>query len=131
MNDAADTSPDPGSARRNGPGWLGYVVIGLVVSVCAGGWAVIYTNAGGTPGIVPQTITFIVRDDSTVELRWKVAKPKDERVRCVVDAVDTDFAPVAEREVIVPAGRGELERTDTLRTSRRANAARVRDCHTM
>ncbi|HEX2313280.1 MAG TPA: DUF4307 domain-containing protein [Thermomonospora sp.] len=127
--DSSATDAPP--ARRTGPGWLGYVVIGLVVALCAGGWAVIYANAGRTPGIVAQTITFRVLDDSSVEVRWQVAKPAAKRVRCVVDAVDTDFAPVAEREVVVPAGQAKLERTDTLRTARRANAARVRDCHSM
>lgn len=128
------STPAPAPARTDeGPrrGRLGYVVIGLVVAVCAAGWAVVVANAGQTPGIVKQTISYKVRSDSAVEVRWEVAKPRNKQVVCVVDAVDGNFAPVAELKVTVPAGRSRLERTDVLRTTRRANAARVKDCRTV
>jgi hypothetical protein len=129
MSTSVSQAPTDRRPRRGGR--LGYVVIGLVVALCAVGWGVIMSNAGQTPGIVRQTISYKVVDDSTVRLRWQVAKPSGDRVRCVIDAVDVNFAPVAEREVIVPAGRSGLERTDVLQTTRRATAARVRECRTM
>jgi Domain of unknown function (DUF4307) len=129
---STDVNQAPTDRRPRRGGRLGYVVIGLVVAVCAGGWSIIMANAGpNQPGIAKQTITYKVVDDSTVEIRWQVAKPSGKRVRCVIDAVDVNFAPVAEREVIVPVGRSELERTDVLRTTRRATAARVKECRTM
>ncbi|MBA9003618.1 MULTISPECIES: DUF4307 domain-containing protein [Thermomonospora] len=124
------SASQPTADRRRG-GRLGYAVIGVVVAICAVGWSVIMANAGRTPGIEQQTISYRVLGDSSVEVRWQVAKPSDRAVRCVVDAVDTDFAVVAQREVVVPAGRAALTRTDLLETTRRATAARVRECRTM
>lgn len=123
----------PAAGTDQGPrrGRLGYVIIGIFVAVCAGGWAFVMANAGQTPGIAAQTITYDVRGDSEVEIKWQVGKPKGDRVRCVIDAVDADFAQVGRLEVIVPAGRSRLERTDVLRTSKRANAARVKECRTV
>lgn len=127
------TTNAPAPALDDGPqrGRLGYVVIGVVVAICAGGWAFIMANAGQTPGIQPQTLTFDVRSDSEVAVRWQVIKPKDKRVRCVVDAVDATFHPVAVKEVIVPAGVTTFAQTDVLQTSKRANSARVKDCDTL
>jgi hypothetical protein len=99
--------------------------------VLAAGWAVIMAHVGQTPGISAQTITFTVMNDSSVQIRYAVAKPKGDEVRCVVDAYDTDFAVLAQREIIVPPGTSEITRSETLQTSRRATGARVRDCHTV
>ncbi|TNY35450.1 DUF4307 domain-containing protein [Thermomonospora catenispora] len=123
---ASPTAPD---RRKGSP--LGYAVIGVVVAICAVGWAIIMANAGRSPGIDQQTISYRVIDDSSVEVRWQVAKPADRAVRCVVDALDANFAVVARREVVVPAGRSALSRTDLLTTTRRATAARVKECRTM
>jgi hypothetical protein len=109
-------------------GRLGYVVIGIVVAICAAGWAIIMAHAGQRPGIAEQTITYRVVDDSTVQIHYSVSKPKGKRVRCVVDALDRDFVQVASMEVTIPPGTSTVERTDTLHTTGRANAARVKDC---
>lgn len=130
MSTSASTSDDTSADRPKGRR-LGYVVIGIVVAICAVGWSIIMANAGRTPGIDQQTISYRVIDDSSVEVRWQVAKPADRAARCVVDALDADFAVVAQREVVVPAGRSALTRTDVLRTTRRAAAARVKECRTM
>jgi hypothetical protein len=116
-----------GSPARRG-GRLGYLVIGLVVAVAAGGWAVIMGHANNTPGIASQTITYDVVDDSTVQVRYAVAKAKGDVVRCTVDAFDTDFTIVATSQITVPAGTEKLSRTDTLKTTKRATGARVKDC---
>ncbi|XVQ12582.1 DUF4307 domain-containing protein [Spirillospora sp. CA-255316] len=116
----------PGGGRRGGR--LGYVVIGLLAALLAGGWAVVVGHADNTPGIAAQTITFVVQSDSSVQVSYAVAKARGDEVRCTVDAFDTDFAIVASSEITVPAGIEKIERTDTLRTSKRATGARVKDC---
>ncbi|GAA4106379.1 MULTISPECIES: DUF4307 domain-containing protein [Actinomadura] len=125
------TSAPPASTASERPrrgGRLGYVLIGLLAAVMAVGWAVVMANVGQTPGIAAQTITFSIVNDSSVQIRYQVAKPKDSEVRCVVDAFDTDFAVVAHKEITVPPGTSELKRSDTLQTSRRATGARIKDC---
>ncbi|WP_433333777.1 DUF4307 domain-containing protein [Spirillospora sp. CA-294931] len=118
---------EPASTARRG-GRAAYVVIGLVVAAAAGGWAVIMANAGQTPGISAQTITYTVMSDSAVQIQYSVAKAKGDTVRCTVDAFDTRFNVVAETQITVPPGTKKLTRTDTLRTSKRANGARVTEC---
>lgn len=127
------TSPGQaaGDQRPRRGGRLGLAVIGVVVAICSVGWAIVMAHVGQVPGISTQTITYRIVDDSTVEIRWQVAKPSGKPVRCVVDALDARFAPVAKQEVIVPAGRSHVERTDILRTTRRAAAARVKECRTI
>jgi uncharacterized membrane-anchored protein len=104
------------------------VVIGLFTAVFAAGWAVIVGHANNTPGIVAQTITFDVRSDTSVQVRYAVAKDRSDVVRCVVDAFDESFAIVGEFRITVPAGVSKITRTDTLSTSKRATGARVKDC---
>ncbi|MEU5880250.1 DUF4307 domain-containing protein [Spirillospora sp. NPDC047279] len=119
------TTPAATPARR---GRLGLVIIGLVAAVCAGGWAVIMGNVGQQPGIAQQTITYSVLSDSAVRITYSVSKSRDDEVRCVVDAFDTDFAIVGEQEITLPRGQKSLTRTDTLQTSKRATGARVQTC---
>ncbi|MFI0351532.1 DUF4307 domain-containing protein [Actinomadura sp. 9N407] len=113
-------------ARRRGK--LGYIVIGLLVAVSAGGWSVIMGHANNTPGIASQTITYQVLNDSAVQVHYAVAKSADDVVTCTVDAFDEKFAIVATSKITVPAGTKKLTRTDTLRTTKRATGARVKDC---
>ncbi|WP_067455814.1 DUF4307 domain-containing protein [Actinomadura macra] len=109
-------------------GRLGLVVIGIVTAVAAGGFGILAGHAGQTPGIVPQTITYDVRSDSTVEINYSVAKSKGDEVRCKVDAYDENFAVLVEKEVVVPSGTSSVTRAETLQTPRRATGARVKDC---
>lgn len=115
----------PSEPRR---GRLGLVVIGIVTALAAGGFGVLAANTGQTPGIVPQTITFDITSDSSVRISYSVAKSKGDEVRCKLDAFDTDFAVLAEKEITVPAGTSGVTRSDTLQTPRRATGARVKEC---
>lgn len=110
-------------------GRLGLVVIGVFVALAAGGFGVISMYAGQTPGIVSQTVTYDISDTS-VEINYSVAKGEGDVVRCTVDAFDKEFAVLAEKEVIVPAGTSSVQGTETLRTPRRATGARIHGCHT-
>lgn len=117
------------TAAPTGPrqGRFGLVVIGVLVAVAAGGFGIIAMNAGQTPGIVAQTVTYDITDTS-VEINFQVAKGEGDEVRCTVDAYDEKFAVLAEKEVVVPAGTSNLKGTETLRTARRATGARIHDC---
>ncbi|MQY03934.1 DUF4307 domain-containing protein [Actinomadura macrotermitis] len=114
--------------ERRGLGVLGWVVCGGLAAVFAVGWALIFAHVGQTPGISSQTYTWNVRGDNAVEVSYMVAKPKNDEVRCTVDAYDTHLAVLAEQQVVIPRGTARLDRTDTLTTPRRATGARVRDC---
>jgi len=115
----------PAEPRR---GRLGLVVIGVVTAVTAGGFGVLAAHVGQTPGIVPQTITYDVTGDSSVELTYSVAKSKGDEVRCTVDAYDESFVILEQKQVTVPAGRSSVKGAEILTTPRRATGARVRDC---
>lgn len=121
---------DPPGAAEPGPqrGRLGYIVIGVVVAVAAAGWAFVMGNMDQRPGIAVQTTAFTVVDDSSVRITYSVAKRNGQELRCVVDALDADHAEVGRLEVSIPAGVTQVQRTDTVRTSGKAVAARVKEC---
>ncbi|GLZ10032.1 hypothetical protein Acsp04_02670 [Actinomadura sp. NBRC 104425] len=126
---ATSASPAPtASERPRRGGRLGYAVIGVLAAVLAVGWAVVMANVGQPAGIAAQTITFSIVNDSSVQIRYQVAKPKDAEVRCVVNAFGPDFGVVAHKEITIPPGTSTLERTDVLQTSQRATTARIKDC---
>jgi uncharacterized protein DUF4307 len=121
----SDTDVIARSPRRFRPA---YVIIGVVVAVAAAGWAYVVANVGQTPGIVAQTVAFRVLDEHAVEIDYTVTKPTDREVRCVLQALDVNFAEVARVQVTVPRGSGHVAGEQLLRTSARATAAQVRDC---
>ncbi|MCW2901640.1 MAG: hypothetical protein JWO67_3905 [Streptosporangiaceae bacterium] len=121
----SDTGTRAPAARRFSPA---YLVIGLVVAVAAFGWAYVMAHVNQTPGIVAETLTYRVVSDAKVEINYSVTKPKDRVVRCAVRAVDTNFAEVANTEVIIPRGTSYVNRTQQLQTTARATAAQVKDC---
>jgi hypothetical protein len=113
--------------RTLGP--LAKIVIGLVAVLAAGGFAVVYVFAGNSnPGIVSQTVSFHIQGDTSVQVRYAVAKDRDDVVECTVDAFDTDFNILAATRITVPAGVEQINGTRSLRTAERANGARIRDC---
>ncbi|MBC6457563.1 DUF4307 domain-containing protein [Actinomadura sp. HBU206391] len=121
----SDTEARTPARRRFSPGLL---IIGLVAAVAAFGWAYVMAHVNQTPGIVAQTVTFRVLSDSRVEINFSVTKPRDSEVRCVISAVDTDFAEVGRAEILVPAGTERLSAERQLQTSSHATAAQVKDC---
>ncbi|MFD0856133.1 DUF4307 domain-containing protein, partial [Actinomadura adrarensis] len=114
--------------RTLGP--LAKVVIAVLAVAAAGGFGVVYMFAGNSnPGIVSQTVSFDIQSDTSVQVRYAVAKDEDDVVECTVDAFDTDFNILAARTITVPAGVAQISGTQSLRTSERANGARIKDCH--
>ncbi|GGT76990.1 MULTISPECIES: DUF4307 domain-containing protein [Actinomadura] len=124
MTTSVSKAAAPAESRRSR---LGLAVIGLLAAVMAAGFGVLAAHTGQTPGIVPQTVTYDITDTS-VEINYTVAKGKDDDVRCTVDAYDTAFAVLAQKEVSAPSGKSSVKGTETLQTPRRATGARIRDC---
>ncbi|MBW8481539.1 DUF4307 domain-containing protein [Actinomadura parmotrematis] len=114
--------------ERRGLGLAGWIVCGTLALLFAGGWAVIYSHVGQTPGISSQTYTWNVRSDQRVEVSYMISKPKGDTVRCTLQAYDTGFATVGQREVVAPAGVETYNRMDALTTTRKATGAQVKDC---
>ncbi|NDU76773.1 DUF4307 domain-containing protein [Actinomadura sp. DSM 109109] len=124
MTTSTSKAAAPAESRRSR---LGLVAVGLLAALAAAGFGVIAAHAGQTPGIVPQTVTYAITDTS-VEINYTVAKGKDDDVRCTVDAYDTDFVVLAQKEVSAPPGKSSVKGAETLQTPRRATGARIRDC---
>lgn len=121
----SDTDAIARAPRRLRPA---HAIIGVVVAVAAAGWAYVMANVGQTPGIVAQTVAFRVIDDHAVEIDYSVTKPTDREVRCVLRALDVNFAEVARVEITVLGGTAHVAREQLLRTSARATSAQVMDC---
>ncbi|GGQ22064.1 hypothetical protein BKA00_007018 [Actinomadura coerulea] len=124
MTTSVSKAAAPAESRRSR---LGLAAVGLLAAVMAAGFGVLAAHTGQTPGIVPQTVTYDITDTS-VEINYTVAKGKGDDVRCTVDAYDTDFAVLAQKEVSAPPGTSSVKGTETLSTPRRATGARIRDC---
>ncbi|MFC5181980.1 DUF4307 domain-containing protein [Actinomadura harenae] len=126
-----EESSSPFRRRRDRPGlgWLGWVVIGVPTAVMGVGWAIIMAHVGQTPGLAVETRAVDLRDNAAV-VTYAVGKPKDEQVRCVVDAYDDKLNVLAQREITVPKGAAKVTAQETLETPRKATGGRIRDCHT-
>ncbi|MCO6006689.1 DUF4307 domain-containing protein [Actinoallomurus purpureus] len=108
---------------------VAYAVIGVLVSVCAVGWAIIVGYSEGSPGVTPEVISFQLADRS-VRVHYQISKPKGDDVRCALVAYGTDHGELGRAEVTVPRGTGSVERHQELPTSSRATSVTVRDCRT-
>jgi Domain of unknown function (DUF4307) len=115
-----------GSTARKGDR-VAYAVIGVLVAICAVGWAIIVGYSEGRPGITPEVISFQLADHS-VRVHYQISKPKADDVRCALVAYATDHSELGRAEVTVPPGTGSVERHQELPTSSRATSVTVRDC---
>ena len=107
--------------------WPAYAVIGLLVAVCAVGWAIIVVHAEGNPGISPQVVSWQTADRS-VRVHYEIAKSTGDTVRCTLIAYDTDHAVVGRAEVSVPPGKASVDAHQEVATSARATAVDVQEC---
>jgi Domain of unknown function (DUF4307) len=114
-----------GTTRRGDK--VAYAVIGVLVAVCAVGWAIIVGFSEGRPGVTPEVISFQLADRS-VRVHYQISKPKGDDIRCSLVAYDTDHAELGRAEVDVPPGTGSVERHQVLPTSARATSVTVTDC---
>lgn len=117
--------------RRRGIGPVGAIVVAAFVVPLALLWSLFPANYSSRPGIQSETVAWRVHGDDAVQITYAVGKLKDDTVRCVVDAFDTDFAVIYQRSIIIPAGTTSLRRTETLPTPHRATGARIRSCRSL
>ncbi|MEV5824544.1 DUF4307 domain-containing protein [Spirillospora sp. NPDC052242] len=128
VSDAAAPAGEPVDRAKTVRGRIGLVVIGVLVVLAAGGFGIIAGFAGSTtPGIASQTVAYDITEN-TVKISYSVAKPEGDPVRCTIDAFDTDFNILAEKTIVVPAGKSGATGTETLRTPREATGARIHEC---
>jgi hypothetical protein len=113
-------------SKRN---WVAYTVIGVIVGICAVGWAIIMVHTEGNPGISPQVVSWQAADRS-VQVRYEIAKSKGDDVSCALIAYDPRHAEVGRVEVTVPSGTGDVDRRQEVATSSRATAVDVQECRT-
>ena len=109
--------------------WLAYTIIGVLVGVCAVGWAIIMVHTDGNPDISPQVVSWQAADHS-VRVHYQIAKAKGDDVRCTIVAYNTDHAEVGRAEVTVPPGTSSVNTRQEVVTSARATAVDVQECRT-
>jgi Domain of unknown function (DUF4307) len=114
-----------GTARKGNK--VAYAVIGVLVAICAAGWAIIVGFSEGRPGVTPEVISFQLGDRSA-RVHYQISKPKGDDVRCALVAYDTHHAELGRAEVRVAPGTGSVERRQVLPTSARATSVTVTDC---
>jgi hypothetical protein len=115
--------------RKAGGGKVAYVVIGILVGICAIGWAIITAYAEGVPGINPEVVSWRAADTS-VRVHFQIGKPKGHGVHCALVAYDTSHAVIGRADVFVPRGTSSVDTIRTLPTSSRPTSVDVTQCHT-
>ncbi|WP_157720294.1 DUF4307 domain-containing protein [Friedmanniella luteola] len=128
MTDAADRL-----ARRYPPPRVPRAVV--VALVAAGtalglGWLVWAALAHATPAVTAQVSAFEIVSDTAIKVTMTVQRADpSQAASCRVIAQSTDFQPVAEQEIAVPASTVPLADLHVeLTTLRRATSASVSGC---
>ncbi|WP_084517914.1 DUF4307 domain-containing protein [Microtetraspora niveoalba] len=107
---------------------LANVVIGLLVTVMAGGWGYVMMAARGNPDVRADVITYDASVSDSAEVTFTVHKPADSEASCRLRAVDVYHTEVGSKEVALPAGRSDLTLTERLKTSAQATSVVVQYC---
>jgi len=122
------TPDELSSARRRRGGFLGYLVIALVIAVMAAGWGYVLLLTGGNTRVSTQVISFDASAADSAEITFTVHKPADRAATCRLRALDNQHLEVGSRVIDVPRGKAELAFTERLRTSARAATVFVDYC---
>ena len=107
------------------PSWL----LPLLGGTLAGSLVIVlfWTWSNASDRRTPSTLKgFEVVSDEAVEIRFEVHKADDVTVTCALKALDRVGAVVGTEDVVVPAGKDEVEHR--LATSARASAVQVVGC---
>lgn len=122
-------TPDdfPSRPQRKG-GFLGYLVIALVIAVMAAGWGYVLLLTGGNTQVSAQVISYDASAADSAEITFTVHKPADRAAMCRLRALDEGHLEVGSRVIDVPRGKAELAFTERLRTSARAATVFVDYC---
>lgn len=121
----ADFEQRPPGRRR----FVGYVVIGLLVAVMAGGWGYVMLAARGNPEVRAEVIAFDASAADSAEITFSVHKPADREATCRLRAVDTQHVEVGSREISVPRGEADVSFRERLKTGGQATAVHVQYCN--
>lgn len=112
--------PAPGTTRW----WIiGVLGIGLVVAYIV--WYAVSSTVGA---VRPQVTAYDVTSDSSITVSYRLVKPADRAVTCVVTALDTTKGRVGTVTDEIPAGSAREERTVRIRTTQRAVTGVVDSC---
>ena len=106
---------------------IGLVALGTAIALA---WLVWTALRHAEPVVSADVSSFVITSDTSMEVTMTVQRPDPSiPVTCRVVAQATDFQPVAEKEVAVPASTIELADLHlTLTTLRRATSATVSGC---
>ena len=106
------------------------VLITAVATLVALGWLVWAALLHAEPDVSGQVASFDVVSDTSITLVMTVQRSDPSRpATCRLLAQSTDFQPVAERDVPVPASTVKVADVPvTLTTLRRATSVTVRSC---
>ena len=133
--DAAAASPDadtlasryaPVTSRRTRRLKIAGAVAGIAVGV-AGAAYLSFGNPNSS--VRGQQISYSVKSPEMVEITFNVAKPKDATVLCTLNALNTNYAQVGTKSVVVgPSQVGEDQFTVQIATSELAVTAVIESC---
>lgn len=113
--------PAPGRAKI----WLLATVALIVATVIATWWGLAATV--GKPSW--QDVAWDVKDERTIDVKYRVTRPQDMTVVCVIEAQAENHAVVGTLTVTIgPSDRSEVVQTSTLRTTNLAVRGGVRTC---
>lgn len=107
------------------------LLVGLGTLIALG-WLIWTALAHARPAVTAQVASYTVLSDTAMTVTVTVER-RDPSVpaRCRLLAQSTDFQPVAEQDIAVPASQVKLANIEVkLTTLRRATSATVRSCTT-
>lgn len=109
------------------PVLVGLVALGAAVAL---GWLVWAALFHASPAVTADVPAFTINSDTSMSVTITVQRPDPSvPATCRVIAQATDFQPVAEAEVPIPASTVELANIEVqLTTLRRATSASVSGC---
>jgi hypothetical protein len=105
-------------------GKLALSVIGVLVAVCAVGFAIIAVFADGNPETSPEILTYTIGPHAVV-VNYDVAKPRDKRISCTVVAENEEHSVIGATKVIAPKGQTDPTGKVTVTTPSQAVAADI------
>jgi hypothetical protein len=116
--------PPPRVSRRT------KIVITAVATLVALTWLVWAALLHAEPAVAGQVASYDVVSDAAIDVVITVQRSDPSKpATCRLIAQSTDFQPVAEQEIAVPASRVKVADIDVeLTTLRRATSASVRSC---
>lgn len=103
---------------------LFFGTLAIILAVAVAAWF-----AWGKPNIRGKDVGYTVVSPELITITFDVAKPKDKTVECRLDALNSSYAQVGTRNVIIgPGDKFEQRFTVDINTTETAVTATVIDC---